>query len=413
MSSQQGAVVVISGIGRFAPPSDPALPDFPGRIDVAWADALSLIETTPPAAVVAVVTPEVTAQLEVLATRIAALQPYVPLIAIGVEPPCPDNVLPFALGGHAANRLEARLLAALRIRSLHSTVMRRFVGRPVPLPETDPLQDASVLLMGRGACFPALSVALGVQLGVVGALSVDAAAKHLNVREVDGIVIGDGFTSRVIDGFLGVLGDDPRFRNLPVVVSPDTVTDDAHYTLPYLEFATGEAKSITARATPLIRLHALEARLIRLLKVAEANGMLDPRTGLLTIAAFERDLAAAVDEAKARRTSLSLMRLVVEASRQREQIDAARIVGRLMRRSDFAVLCGDGAIVVAFTGTDGNSVQRIAERLASVLRYSVLSTSPNQRTEVRVATATLQPADTAATLMARIRPGSAATRAAS
>jgi hypothetical protein len=291
--------------------------------------------------------------------------------------------------------------------------MRRFAGRPVPLPATDPIEDASVLLMGRGACFPALSVALGVQLGVIGALSVDAAAKHLNAREVDGIVIGEGFSSRVIDGFLGVLGDDPRFRNLPVLVSPETLVDDTPYTLPYLEPADGTARDIAQRAMPLIRLHAFEARLIRILKAAEANGMLDPHTGLLTAEAFARDLSAAIAEAQTRQTSLALMRLVVEESRRREQVDAARIVGRLMRRTDFAVLCEDGAIVVVFTGTDDGDVRQIGRRLASVLRYSVLSLSPEQRTEVQVATATLQPTDTVATLMARIRAGNGGARAVS
>jgi hypothetical protein len=411
--TQQGAVIVISGKRRFAPLPDVVLPELPGRIDASWDDALALIETTPPVSVVAIVTPEVAAQLEVLAARVAALEPYVPLIAIGAALPCPDNVLPFGTAGHAAGRLEARLRAALRVHSLHSTVMRRFAGRPVPLPATDPIEDASVLLMGRGACFPALSVALGVQLGVIGALSVDAAAKHLNAREVDGIVIGEGFSSRVIDGFLGVLGDDPRFRNLPVLVSPETLVDDTPYTLPYLELADGTARDIAQRAMPLIRLHAFEARLIQILKAAEANGMLDPHTGLLTAEAFARDLSAAIAEAQTRQTSLALMRLVVEESRRREQVDAARIVGRLMRRTDFAVLCEDGAIVVVFTGTDDGDVRQIGRRLASVLRYSVLSLSPEQRTEVQVATATLQPTDTVATLMARIRAGNGGARAVS
>jgi len=409
----QGTVVVISGIARFAPPAGFELPELPGRIDAAWDDAHRLIEATPAAAVVAVVTPETMARLDALATYVATLEPYVPLIAIGAEPPCADNVLPFAPQGKVAERLEARLRSALRVRSLHGTVLRRLAGRPVPLPATDPLLDASVLLMGRGACFPALSVALGVRLGVVGALSVDAAAKHLNVREVDGVVIGEGFTSRVVDGFLGVLGDDPRFRNLPVLVSPEVVDAGAAYTLPYLEFAPGDPKEGAERAALLIRLHAFEARLIRMLKVIEANGLLDPRTGLLTTEAFERDLTAAVGEAGQRKAALSLVRLVLESSRQREQIDAARIVGRLMRRTDFASLSADGAIMMAFAGTDGNNAEQIARRLASVLRYSVLSSSPNQRTEVQVATATLQPGDSVATLLARVAAGSGGERAAS
>jgi hypothetical protein len=409
----QGTVVVISGVDQVTPSMGAAIPNLPDRIDTSWDDIHRLIETHPPAAIIALVEPATAARLDALAARVATLEPYVPLIAIGAEPPFAANVLPFAPGDDDSARLQGRLRAALRVRSLHGTVLRRFAGRPIPLPDADPLQDASVLLMGRGACFPALSVALGTRLGVVGALSVDVAAKHLNVREVDGIVIGEGFTRRVVEGFLGVLGDDPRFRNLPVLVLPAVMDADARHALPYLEFAPGEPNDVAERAAPLLRLHALEARLIRMLKVIEANGMLDPHTGLLTTAAFGRDLSAAIGEAVTGKTTLSLVRFALEDSRRREQVDAARIVGRLMRRTDFATLCGDGTIIMAFTGTDGSNVQPIARRLANVLRYSVLSSTPDRQTEVQVATTTLQPNDSAASLMARVRIDSGGERAAS
>ncbi len=76
------------------------------------------------------------------------------------------------------------------------------------MPANDPLEDATVLLLGRGTSYPRLSVALGEQMGVVGALSIEAAAKHLNARELDGIVVGEGFTLRVLDAFLTVLSED-------------------------------------------------------------------------------------------------------------------------------------------------------------------------------------------------------------
>lgn len=411
--SSQGAVVTVSGVAHATPVPGLARSDLPGRIDTTWDDVHRLIEATPPAAVIAAVTAETTIRLDALAACVAELQPYVPLIAIGAEPPYAANVLSFALHGNDGERLGARLRAALRVRSLHGTVLRRLTERPMPLPATDPLQDASVLLMGRGNSFPELSVALGMRVGVVGALSVDAAAKHLNVREVDGIVIGEGFTRRVVDGFLGVLGDDPRFRNLPVLVSPDAAETPARYNLPFLEYAPGSPADVAERAAPLLRLHAFEARLIRTLKVIEANGLLDPRTGLLTAGAFDRDLAAAIGEARTNRTALSLVCVSLETARSREQIDAARIVSRLMRRTDFAALRDDGTIVVAFAGADAANARQIGRRLASVLRYSVLSIAPDQRTEVDIAVETLQPADTAATLLARLGTASGDRRAAS
>ena len=61
--------------------------------------------------------------------------------------------------------------------------------------DIDPTRDATVLLIGRGGAYPALSVALGERIGVVGALSIEAAAKHLNARDIDGIVLGEGFSA--------------------------------------------------------------------------------------------------------------------------------------------------------------------------------------------------------------------------
>ena len=60
------------------------------------------------------------------------------------------------------------------------------------LPAGDPLDDATVLLIGRGRHHPTLSVAVGERMGVMGALSIDQGARCLKAREIDGIVIGDG-----------------------------------------------------------------------------------------------------------------------------------------------------------------------------------------------------------------------------
>ena len=133
------------------------------------------------------------------------------------------------------------------------------------LADADPVRDATVLLIGRGAAYPALSVSLGERMGIVGALSIEAAAKHLNARDIDGIILGEGFSGRVMDAFLTVLAEDARFRNLPVVVTADGLTPA--YDLPNLEFITGAPEYIAANALPLIRQHALEAHLSRTLAI--------------------------------------------------------------------------------------------------------------------------------------------------
>src|SRR5216683_5329410 len=232
------------------------------------------------------------------AKQIAAQRPYLPLIAVDPLISLPENAIPFAQTGGHFERLPARLLAALRIRILHATVLRRLDDDPAlrtPLPDFDPVAGATALLIGRGAAYPALSVSLGERMGVVGALSIEAAAKHLNVRDIDGIVLGEGFSPRVVDAFLTVLAEDTRFRNLPIVVTIPGVTPA--YDLPNLELTTGEPARIAANASPLIRQHAFEARLRRTLTAIESDGLLDQRTGLLTRAAFDRDFATVVYQA--------------------------------------------------------------------------------------------------------------------
>jgi hypothetical protein len=78
-------------------------------------------------------------------------------------------------------------------------------------PIGDALDDATVPIAGRGRLHPTLSVAMGERVRIAGALSVEAAARHLNTRDIDGIVVGDGFSPRMVEAFLTVLAQDPRF----------------------------------------------------------------------------------------------------------------------------------------------------------------------------------------------------------
>ena len=137
----------------------------------------------------------------------------------------------------------------------------------------DLAREATVLLIGRGGAYPALSVALGERTGVVGALSIEAAANHLNVRDIDGIVLGEGFSARVVDAFLTVLTEDARFRHLPVVVTSGDLAPA--YELANLEIVSGDAAQVAAAVLPLIRQHAFEAHLSRTLKSIDADGLLD------------------------------------------------------------------------------------------------------------------------------------------
>lgn len=400
--SQQGPIIVVSTAERQSLAT--ALSDakiFP-IIDTTWTDASHAVEQLQPAAVLVATSEAVGPGLEPLAKQIAARQPYVPLIAIDPGMALPENAIPFSQVGDNFDRLTARLRAALRVRTLHATVMRRLdddaTGRK-QLSDTDPARDATVLLIGRGAAYPALSVSLGERMGVLGALSIEAAAKHLNARDIDGIILGEGFSVRVMDAFLTVLTEDARFRNLPVVVTADGLTPA--YDLPNLEFITGAPERIAANASPLIRQHALEAHLSRTLRSIDADGLLDARSGLLTSAAFHRDLATAVHQTVSRGGGLSLARFAFEPGHERAQIDGARILSRLMRQMDFGAVQDDGSVIVAFAETDLRTAHMIARRLASVMRHTSHG-KRDARSEPVVTLATLQPSDSAKSLLARL-----------
>jgi hypothetical protein len=400
--SQQGPIIVVSTAGRpfFASALDEAKM-FP-VIETNWADAARAVAQMQPAAVLVAMSEAVEPGFEMLAKQIAARQPYLPLIAVDPRTSLPENAIPFSHSGGNFDRLTARLRAALRVRTLHSTVMRRLDDDPAErttLPDTDPSRDATVLLIGRGAAFPALSVAFGARMGVVGALSIEAAAKHLNTRDIDGIVLGEGFSARVVDAFLTVLAEDARFRNLPVVVTSDGLVPA--YDLPNLEIITGDPERVASNASPLIRQRAFEAHLSRTLRAIDAGGLLDPRTGLLTPEAFNRDFATAVYQTLSRGGGLSVARFAFDASHARAQLDGARILSRLMRQMDFGAAQDDGSVIVVFAETDLRTAHMIARRLSSVMKHTSHG-KRDARPEPIVTLATLMPSDSAKSLLARL-----------
>ncbi|HKA79470.1 MAG TPA: GGDEF domain-containing protein, partial [Xanthobacteraceae bacterium] len=265
-------------------------------------------------------------------------------------------------------------------------------------------EDATVIVTGRGRGYPALSTAVSERVGLIGALSVETAAKYLNVRDVDGIVIGEGFNPRTVEAFLTVLGEDSRFRDLPIAVVPDVPPAVDQSLLPNLEHITGEPPAIVERILPLVRQHAFEARLQRQLTALETKGLLDPQTGLFTVAAFLRELNRAVDEAKVRGNEMTLARFTFPATvDRRANMDAARLTSRLVRSADFACRAGDGSILLAFAETALRSAHVVARRIASVLRQTMLSPDPDRRAiKPTITLATLKPNDNLSTLVARV-----------
>ena len=78
-----------------------------------------------------------------------------------------------------------------------------------------------MLCVGRGGSYPALSVAIGERVGLDRRAQRRDRGALLNARDIDGVVIGDGFGPRVVEALLTVLAEDARFRDLPVGVLGD------------------------------------------------------------------------------------------------------------------------------------------------------------------------------------------------
>src|ERR1700691_1564664 len=199
-------------------------------VETNWADAVAALATVEPEAIVLAQPCSDLGRAEDYAQALAGWLdagdgPFTRIIARWRD----DGTAPLqdalAISASApAVRLARRLRTLSRIRALHGTVLRRMQtlasrSEAIPqLPDSDPLEEATVLIAGRGRAYPELSVAVGERVGLVGALSVESAARALNARDIDGMVIGDGFSPRIVEALLTVLAEDVRFRDLPVAV---------------------------------------------------------------------------------------------------------------------------------------------------------------------------------------------------
>jgi GGDEF domain-containing protein len=269
------------------------------------------------------------------------------------------------------------------------------------MPASDPIEDAVVLVAGRGPRYAALSVAIGERVNIVGALSVEAAARHLNARDIHGIVVGDGFSPRMVEAFLTVLAQDSRFHDIPVAVIGESPPDFAA-TLSNIEHVAGDPARLALRMLPLVRMRAFEIRLKRVLKSLDAEGLLDPESGLLTRDAFWQDLAMAVAQASERGQPLSLARIALDGlCDTRTDMEAARLLARAIRNIDFALREDDGSMLVVFTQTDLHAAHVVARRLAATLKNTLLAPHPD-KTSINVTLATLMAGDTLDSLMQRV-----------
>src|ERR1700727_3917454 len=149
MSLQQGPIIVVSD--DRTPAFMAALGEgglFP-VIETTWVEASRAIAQLQPALVLAAASEGVGVELDLIARQVIGIQPYLPLLVTEPKGALPENAIPFSQTGGNWDRLLPRLRAALRVRTLHATVLRRLDDRTVTKPdiaEINPGRDANVLL---------------------------------------------------------------------------------------------------------------------------------------------------------------------------------------------------------------------------------------------------------------------------
>ena len=260
----------------------------------------------------------------------------------------------------------------MRVRALHATVLRRIEmfaahgGKLPALPVGDALEDATVLIAGRGPLYPALSVAMGERVNMVGGLASRPPPSISTARDIDGIVVGDGFSPRMVEAFLTAARARHPLPRHPGGGDRRQPPPDFADGLPNIDHVDGDPARLVARMVPLVRMHAFEARLKRMLKSLDADGMFDPAApacspAMRSGAIWPRPSPTPSDRSQA----LSIARFSFEgALDERASLDGARLVTRLIRNIDFAIREDDGAILIAFTQTDLRSAHVVARRIA-------------------------------------------------
>ena len=162
--------------------------------------------------------------------------------------------------------------------------------------------------------------------------------------------------------------------------------------LPNIDQVAADPARLVARMVPLVRMRAFEARLKRMLKSLDTEGIFDPRdrpahARLHSGATGRRRSAESAD----RSLPLSVARFSFAANLDaRASLDAARLMTRLIRNIDFATRDEEGAILVAFTQTDLRGTHVFAVALPACSRAMLTAQCRASHPAANVTLATLE-----------------------
>ena len=216
----------------------------------------------------------------------------------GTTRPRLQTLYRFAADGGAGAPRSAPARRAARARAARNRAAARSRHWPsgstrLTCPTSDPIEDATVLVAGRGRGYPALTVAVGERMGLIGALSIETARSYLGARDIDGVVIGDGFNRADVEDFVEELARRPALAR----PAGDRAARCGARTRSRAHAERRPGRAATRRPSRRTSCRSRgctpsRARLKRIAASLDQKGVLAPDTGLLTAPPSCGELAA-------------------------------------------------------------------------------------------------------------------------
>lgn len=237
----------------------------------------------------------------------------------------------------------------------------------------------ALLVVGTRGHFSQIESVLGAKVQFVGAMTADMAMLYLGWRSFDAVIL-DQENAEAIDTLL-LIRANPLYHDLPVILLTEGL--DADTTL--MAYKARANDVITLRSTRAdlflrltigIRTRRLD-RSIQETLVAAQEALDDPTgAGHISSEHFKCYLHHAKKTAQLNSKPLTVTRLQIQnsegtgenAQSPSLQRPALRMLRRLMRVEDLALIVGGTGVIAAFPGTDEDGVHRAIKRIRAVMR---------------------------------------------
>lgn len=283
--------------------------------------------------------------------------------------------------GHirSLNRLiTKRMEADVRTATLHDLQ----IELPTPyMPVSGGSTDnrPALLVVGTRGHFSQIESVLGAKVQFVAAMTADMASLYLGWRTFDAVVL-DQENSEAIDTLL-LLRANPIYHDLPIILLTEGL--DADTTLMAYKARANDVMTLrSTRADLFLRLttgirtrrldRSIQETLLQCQELLDAPG----GNGCITSEAFKCYLGHAKKTAQLNSKPLTVTRLLIQTHDSQNADEnihslerpALRLLRRLMRVEDLALIVGGTGVIAAFPATNEAGAQRAIKRIRAVMR---------------------------------------------